>query len=237
MPPFRLPLRPSATQIQLTRLYSTPPPKPRVLAKPERFNPPSHPSRRRDPTSYDRPLGAQEKEMQKTRRYPHMMPPEGTFLHWFLTNRNIHLFISMSVLISLCVTLWVQDFLLNTPYRDLLPPKSMIFAHPIRFLGRWFEVYGMHVRYVSDQTAERRRRKLEDVEKRAAYRKAHGIETGGSFRTEDSSPLADDASPVAAHEPQAASGTAGQVQGSSQAEVTKPAAGVSQPARKWFGIF
>ena len=32
----------------------------------------------------------------------------------------------------------------------------------------------MHVAYVSAQTAERRRQKVEDVKKRAEYRKAHG---------------------------------------------------------------
>lgn len=34
----------------------------------------------------------------------------------------------------------------------------------------------MHVDYISAVTAEKRRRKIEDVRKRAAYRKAHGEE-------------------------------------------------------------
>lgn len=38
----------------------------------------------------------------------------------------------------------------------------------------------MHVNYVSAQTAERRRGKLEDVEKRKEYRKAHGLDTGAA---------------------------------------------------------
>lgn len=33
--------------------------------------------------------------MQKTKRYPHMMPPEGSFMHWFLTDRTIHLWITI----------------------------------------------------------------------------------------------------------------------------------------------
>jgi hypothetical protein len=75
---------------------STPPPKPRLLEKPERFNPPSHPSRLRSKhRSYGAPLAEHERRAQKTRSYPHMMPAEGTFTHWFLTNRRIHLWISM----------------------------------------------------------------------------------------------------------------------------------------------
>lgn len=37
----------------------------------------------------------------------------------------------------------------------------------------------MHVDYVSQQTAERRRQKVEDVRKRSEYRKAHGIDDEG----------------------------------------------------------
>lgn len=79
------------------RAASTSPPKPRVLEKPERFNPPSHPSRirsrqRRYPGP---PLSEHEREAQKIRRYPNMMPPKGTFLFKVLTNRMLHVWISM----------------------------------------------------------------------------------------------------------------------------------------------
>ena len=72
--------------------------KPKVLEKPAKFNPPSHPSRltRTRPRQYPGPpLSQPELEAQKTKRYPHMMPPEGSFMHWFLNNRSIHLWISM----------------------------------------------------------------------------------------------------------------------------------------------
>lgn len=75
---------------------SAPPPKPRLLEKPDRFNPPSHPSRLRSKhRSYGAPLSDHERKAQKTRSYPHMMPAEGTFTHWFLTNKSIHLWISI----------------------------------------------------------------------------------------------------------------------------------------------
>lgn len=71
--------------------------KPRVLEKPSKFNPPSHPSRLRSkPRVYPGPpLSEQQKQDQKTKQYPHMMPPEGTFMNWFLRERSIHVWISM----------------------------------------------------------------------------------------------------------------------------------------------
>jgi hypothetical protein len=72
------------------------PPKPRVLEQPDRFRPPSHPQRIRPKPRYaGPPLSEHERQAQTTRQYPHMMPPEGTFLHWFLKDRVVHVFITM----------------------------------------------------------------------------------------------------------------------------------------------
>lgn len=85
-----------ALPVGIRHASSTPPPKPRLLEKPDRFNPPSHPSRLRSKhRSYGAPLPEHERRAQKTRSYPHMMPAEGTFTHWFLTNKSIHLWISI----------------------------------------------------------------------------------------------------------------------------------------------
>ncbi|KAK5108393.1 hypothetical protein LTR62_008349 [Meristemomyces frigidus] len=160
----------------LRNASTTPPPKPRLLEKPERFNPPSHPSRiRSKPKYYGAPLSEHERQAQKVRKYPHMMPPQGSFMFWFLTDRNLHLYITLGVLFSLVGAVWYQDFMRTTPYADLLPPNNMIFAHPFAWFHRWWEVYSMHIEYISAQTAEKRKAKADDVQKRAAYRKAHGI--------------------------------------------------------------
>lgn len=75
---------------------TTTPPKPRVLEKPDRFNPPSHPSRRARPRQYPGPpLSEHERQKQQTRKYPHMMPAEGTFMFKFLTSRAIHMWLSL----------------------------------------------------------------------------------------------------------------------------------------------
>lgn len=84
------------------------------------------------------------------------------------------------ILVTLTCGIWLQDFLTTTPYRDILPPNSMIFAHPITFATRWIEVYQMHIAYTSKRTAERRKEKVDDVQKRSEYRKAHGIGQGDS---------------------------------------------------------
>ena len=74
------------------------PPKIIVLDKPDKFRPPSHPQRlnRKAPRQYPGPpLSEPEQQAQKTKRYPHMFPNEGTALHSFLTNKWIHMWISL----------------------------------------------------------------------------------------------------------------------------------------------
>ena len=83
---------------------------------------------------------------------------------------------SQSVLVTLVLGVWIGDFMHNTPYKDLLPPNSMFFAHPLAFVMRYWEIYEMHIGYVSEQTAERRRQRVADVRKRSEYRKAHGMD-------------------------------------------------------------
>lgn len=79
------------------------PSKPRVLEKPAKFYPPSHPQRLvkgRVPRQYPGPpLSEVQKAEQKTKKYPNMMPAEGTFMFWFLNNRLLHMSISMVLII------------------------------------------------------------------------------------------------------------------------------------------
>ncbi|KAL1620189.1 hypothetical protein SLS56_009780 [Neofusicoccum ribis] len=179
-----LPLRPSAHRpLLLRRSYASPSKdgKPRVLEKPDKFRPPSHPaklpSRRQKPQyTYGPRLTAEEMAAQRTKKYPNMMPPEGSFMHWFLTNRMLHVYVSLAVLFSLAGYTFLMNFLTTTPYRDLLPARSDLLSHPLRSLHQFGQVYKMHAEHVSAETAEKRRRKVEDVDKRAEYRRAHGLE-------------------------------------------------------------
>lgn len=152
-----------------------------------------------------------------------------------------------SVLISLIFGIWLSDFLHNTPYRDVLPPNSMFWAHPFQFLGRWIEVYDMHVAYVSAQTAEMRKQKVEDVKKRSEYRKAHGIEEsegilgGWTARKENyaTSPAAREGSVDFSSQSEQSPIAAGVVAGQEgQQETYIDFEGKQQPAKKkWFGIW
>ena len=71
--------------------------KPLVLENPTKFNPPSHGAKlRKDPPRYPGPqLSTEQAEAQKKKKYPNMMPTEGTFMHWFVTNRSIHMYITL----------------------------------------------------------------------------------------------------------------------------------------------
>ena len=72
------------------------------LEKPTNFVPPSHGRRlKKDlPRHYGPELTSTQKTTQATKKYPNMMPPPGTFMFWFLTNRRIHAFISLVCLRS-----------------------------------------------------------------------------------------------------------------------------------------
>ncbi|KAI9760267.1 MAG: iso-1-cytochrome c [Chaenotheca gracillima] len=152
---------------------------PNILEKPERFNPPSHPQRlsKKPPRSYPGPpLSAQDVERQNTKKYPHSMPPEGSFSHWFLTNRSIHIYITLGTLFSLAFFTTFTNFRRTTPFADMLPPTSDIFYHPISFTSRYLEIFKLHIAHTSAETAEKRRKNVDDAMKRKQYRKAHGEE-------------------------------------------------------------
>jgi len=76
---------------------SASPSKPRTLEKPTKFRPPSHGQRLKEhvPRHYGPELTKEQKTEQKTKQYPRMMPPEGSFMFWFLTNQTIHLVITL----------------------------------------------------------------------------------------------------------------------------------------------
>ena len=76
--------------------------KPPLLEKPAKFYPPSHPQRltkRALPRQYPGPpLSQAQREEQKVKKYPHMMPAEGTFMFWFLNSRMLHMGICLVII-------------------------------------------------------------------------------------------------------------------------------------------
>ncbi|KAK6825714.1 hypothetical protein PG987_013208 [Apiospora arundinis] len=153
------------------------PSKPIVLEKPEKFVPPSHGARlpRSTPKHYGGALGAEELMAQKTKEYPGLPPPPNTWSHWFIHNKHIHMFITLGALMSLGVYTFTARFNANSPFADMIPPIGEFPKQPINYIRTCVEVLKLHEEHESAQTAEKRRRRIEDVQKRNEYRKAHGL--------------------------------------------------------------
>ncbi|KAI9805448.1 MAG: hypothetical protein M1825_000699 [Sarcosagium campestre] len=221
---------------------ASPTSKPRVLEKPTKFTPPSHPARlpRRAPVNYPGPrLSATAQEIQKTKQYPHMMPAEGTFLHWFITNRKIHVYITLGSLFSLASFTFVTNFQRTSPFAHMLPPGGDVFRHPISFVSDYIEVFKLHTAAISAETADRRKRKVDDVQKRNQYRKAHGLdgEQGlGGWTAKSNDELLGPALPskIPRHEPADAVAPG---QSDKTADAYTDWEGRKKPLKKWLGIW
>ena len=106
---------------------------------------------------------------------------------------------------------------------DLLPAPSSFFWHPISSTGQALDVLKMHVEHTSAETAERRKRKLEEVQKRKAYRIAHGLEKA-------------DAQGMRLDDPEAARVAIQGRDGQGSATYTD-FEGKKRPIKKWLGIW
>ncbi|KAI6780361.1 uncharacterized protein J7T54_005463 [Emericellopsis cladophorae] len=167
-----------------------------VLEKPLKFNPPSHGSRLKKntlPKYYGAQLTDAELAAQRVKSYPGMMAPEGTWAHWFWHSKTLHLCITMvslaaliyhidesdhiqGTLLSMCIFTFFMDYVMNSPFKDLLPPISDLFKHPINFFYGWWDVIVMHERDKSIKARESRDQHQADVHKRRYFMKMHGIE-------------------------------------------------------------
>lgn len=158
---------------------------PRVLEKPERFNPPSHgarlPRKGTIPRHYGGDLSKEEVVAQARKEYPGMMAPQGTLAHRIIYSRWIHMTITLGTLTSLAVYVWVENFKRNSPFADMIPPASEFLYHPFASLRQFFEAIRLNTLRNSAITAARRARHVDDVEKRNLYRKAHGLSQEQGF--------------------------------------------------------
>ncbi|KAJ5923732.1 hypothetical protein N7454_008977 [Penicillium verhagenii] len=187
--------------------------KSRILEKPDKFRPPSHPQRlvtpvartpAGQPVNYGASLTAAEREAQNKKQYPTMFPPEGTVMFKFLTSRWIHVWIAMSILTTLATFTFTTNFKATSPFAHLLPSWSGLLTSPIDTVSQALSVYRMHVQHESMRVREKRHARIEDAEKRRQYRVAHGLEEPAEEEKEgqqavvvdDQSPIAVDAAPV-----------------------------------------
>ncbi|RDW90339.1 uncharacterized protein DSM5745_02114 [Aspergillus mulundensis] len=211
--------------------------KPRVLAQPDKFRPPSHPARRVVNTrngkvvNYPGPKLSKEEEAERAnKQYPNMFPPEGTVMFRFLTSRWIHIWIAMGVLTSLATFTFTTNFKATSPFAHLLPPWSALLSHPIDTVSQALSVFRMHVQHTSMETREKRKRRVDDAEKRRQFRVAHGLEEPSEEELAKEGKLAeqaDDQSPIAPE---------GQAQSAGAGEYVDWE-GKRRPVKKWLGIW
>ncbi|KAH6621051.1 hypothetical protein B0J18DRAFT_215752 [Chaetomium sp. MPI-SDFR-AT-0129] len=152
--------------------------KPNTLAKPERFNPPSHGSRLprgTPPRHYGGDLNYQEVKAQASRDYPGLPPPRNSIAHWFLNNRWIHVVITVGTLTGLSIYTFAINFQRSSPFAHMLPAATDYIWHPISSIQMLAEVTRLHEGHKAERIYEKRQRSVDDVGKRAAYRRAHGL--------------------------------------------------------------
>src|SRR5436190_24264870 len=87
---------------------------------------------------------------------------------------------SQSILVALATFTFSTNFKRTSPFAHLLPPWSQILTHPFDTIYQVFWVFKMHSDHVSLQTAEKRKRNIDDVDKRREYRRAQN--TNGLLR-------------------------------------------------------
>ena len=97
---------------------------------------------------------------------------------------------------SLAIFVAAENFKSTTPFADMLPERPDYWEHPIVSLHTVYDVWRLTQLHNSAIVAERRKKNVDDVVKRAEYRKAHGLEKEGVFgswtaREDPQSPQAD----------------------------------------------
>ncbi|RPA91390.1 hypothetical protein L873DRAFT_1831405 [Choiromyces venosus 120613-1] len=102
------------------------------------------------------------------------MPPPNTWSHYFLTSRVLHFYVSISVLLVLGTWASVTNFL-RTTERGREIEGELAWSRPVESVEKFLAAYRLHAHERSLLVAEIRRRKVEDVDKRGAYRRAHGL--------------------------------------------------------------
>lgn len=93
---------------------------------------------------------------------------------------------------SLAVFTFVENFKHTSPFAHMMPAASDFVYHPIDTMSQIVEIIRLSEAHNTAIVAEKRKRRVDDVEKRNEYRKAHGLpDTRGFFggtsttRTED----------------------------------------------------
>lgn len=131
---------------------------------------------------------------------------------------------------------------MNSAHADLLPSSSDFASHPIDSVGMVFEVLRLDAEMRSAETGAKRTREVDDVERRARYRKAHGLpaEQGiaswlpNGGKAVEPPVVEAPVEEVKAEGGKVVAGEDGGVVGREEAVVADP---VPEARKKWFGVF
>lgn len=75
----------------------------------------------------------------------------------------------------------MENFKRNTPFADMLPSGSDFREAPLESMRTLYEVWQLTELHNSAVVAGKRKKNVDDIAKRAEYRKAHGLEQEGGF--------------------------------------------------------
>lgn len=133
---------------------------------------------------------------------------------------------------------------MNSAHADLLPSSSDFASHPIDSVGMVFEVLRLDAEMRSAETGAKRTREVDDVERRARYRKAHGLpaEQGIASWLPNGGKAVEPAVVEEVEAPvervkeggKVVAGEDGGLVGREEAVVADP---VPEARKKWFGVF
>lgn len=84
-------------------------------------------------------------------------------------------------LTGLALFTFVQNFKQSSPFADMVPSLSDFLYHPISSGRIVVEIIRLSEAHNTAIVQEKRKRRVDDVEKRNEYRKAHGLDTNTSF--------------------------------------------------------
>lgn len=137
--------------------------------------------------------------------------------------------IRQGTLFTLASVVFFTNFQRTNPFADMMPPWTHFFIHPISFWQTWIEILRLNTARMTAETQEKRTQKVEDVQKRAEYRKAHGLDKDegfGGWTAKTDKELIGPAIPL---------GDATGKEGEPAEE--QVAGGKKPPVRKWLGIW
>ena len=139
---------------------------------------------------------------------------------------------TQGTLFTMAATVFITNFKRDSPFADMIPRWTQFILHPIKYTRTILEIVKLHQDHITAETQERRKRKVEDVAKRSAYRKAHGLENEGfgGWTAKSNDELLGPAIPLG-------EGVKAAELATEQVPTTERAPTERKPIKKWLGIW